>query len=73
MTGIPPKPESNRGTHPGRAEVSREMSAGEKPKRLTVDLDPELYRRLRVYAAEQDQSISDLVREELMDLLSGDK
>lgn len=64
------KPEKNQGQHPGHAEVSKELSAGEKPKRLTVDLPPETYRALRQYAAAQDLSISDVIRGQLADLLS---
>lgn len=67
--GIAKKPDRPEGDHPGHAEMTKELKAGEKPKRLTVDLPPEVYRQLRLYAAEQDMSISDLVRGQLRELL----
>lgn len=69
--GIAKKPEQNRGSHPGRAEMAKELETGEKSKRLTVDLPPEVYRRLRLYAAEQDTTISEIVRGQLHELLGG--
>ena len=33
-----------------------------KPKRLTIDLDPELHRRLKLHCVESDTEISALLR-----------
>jgi hypothetical protein len=41
-------------------------------KNITVTLDDETYRRARVKAAEQDTSVSALVRGSLVDLAQGD-
>lgn len=34
-----------------------------KPKRLTIDIDPELHKRLKLYCVQQDVPIADLLRE----------
>lgn len=41
-------------------------------KNITVSVDDETYRRARVKAAEQDTSVSALVRQFLIDLASGE-
>jgi len=66
--GIAKKPDQTKGRHPGRAEMEKELKADET-KRLTVDLPTDVYRRLRLYAAEHEVSISAVVRAQLRELL----
>lgn len=48
--------------------------APEVPKkkvRITVDLDPEMHRLLKVYAAEQGEKVSDIIRKLIATLWEG--
>jgi hypothetical protein len=60
---------------PTRWEVLDEHAApwhGETVRNITVSLDDETYRRARMKAAEQDTSVSALVRRFLADLAAGE-
>jgi len=37
-----------------------------KPKRLTIDIDPDLHSRLKVHCAQRDVRIADLLRQQII-------
>jgi hypothetical protein len=41
--------------------------------RTTIDLDDELYRRLRIYCAERNLTMADVIRRQLEKLLAKDE
>ncbi|MCO8125189.1 plasmid partition protein ParG [Stieleria sp. TO1_6] len=40
-----------------------------KPKRLTIDIDPELHTRLKIHCAQKQVQIADLLRKQIQSLL----
>lgn len=58
---------ARRGTAPGNPEPPAPELAPQKPTpkkkvRITVDLDPEMHRFLKIYAAERGLRVSEVVR-----------
>lgn len=53
-----------------QAPPPNEHAARRKPVRITVDLDPELHRFLKVYAAKHGVTVSEVVRQ-LIEQLGG--
>jgi len=47
---------------PTQTNPAKPMAVEVKPQRLTVDLDPDLHRKLKVQAAQESRSISDIIR-----------
>lgn len=54
-----------RGKDPGAAALSDAWVQGRRPgiKRFTIELEPELHRRLRLAAARDGRRMADIVRE----------
>lgn len=47
---------------PTQNNPAKPLAVAVKPQRLTVDLDPDLHRKLKVQAAQESRSISDIIR-----------
>ena len=56
----------------GRVDAGRQCGYTDSVKNITVSVDDETYRRARTKAAEQDTSLSALVRRFLVELVSED-
>ena len=56
----------------GRVDAERQCGYTDSVKNITVSVDDETYRRARTKAAEQDTSLSALVRRFLVELVSKD-